>query len=179
MRSMTGPELDRQAAERRFRAACARGLRRNGIGVCARGRHGAVPEIALVVVLEHWLAGKEREPRNEAGKANDCEEAQDVPLGRGGGADQRRQEETEYETRRDQRGNQRRHRHLGDVVGIAEACRQHGQRRGEGDDEQAEHRPACRHVVRAPREGRVEAYAVAAGDQLEPRGVTHLSLPGS
>ena len=93
------------------------------------------------------------------------------------GADQRRQGEAEDGARRHQQGNQRRYRHVGDVGVVAEAPRQHRQRRGECNEQQAERRPACRHIVSPGREGSAGA-GVQIEAQWEPRGVTHLPVSG-
>ena len=70
MRLTTGPASTARWPSVRLRAERARGVWRDGIGVGGGRRHRAVPEIALVVVLQHRLAGKQHQPCGEAGDAN-------------------------------------------------------------------------------------------------------------
>ena len=156
-------------------------FRRQRIRIAAACRHGAVPEITLIVVFQNGLAREQHEPRDQTG-GNHARHDQPhlARIARKRVGDELRQAETIDETGENEAGREPKNRHRADLIRVTETRREQRQRHAEGDREQASEKPPDRYARRVRFiDGGARIRSGARSDHPEPRRATHLPVSSS
>jgi hypothetical protein len=134
-------------SERRIGVGLQRILGRGRIGIEPVRRDRAVPQIALVIVLQHRFAREQNEARGEPAGEHQEQDRRDAQARAQRRPDQRGQRQVGDPASREA-GDERQHRHVAHRRVVAETPRVRRKGRGGRDEQRAADDPGCKMPTR-------------------------------